>query len=180
MFYLIGAYLRKRGISGGKIIYIFGFALTNCINGIVQYLSDTAIAEGKAGIVNEILILGSSCLINSVFLIIEATCLFELFLRFDITSEKIAIIGRSVFGIYLLHDSPFTRSIIWHDIVKIENLYSMKIYPILASLTIICVFLVCCLFERIRNLYLEKPIDMVIHKCWLYISSHVNPNGGDE
>lgn len=174
MFYLIGVYLRKRGTLLGKKICCIGFTLTYCLNVIAQYLSDTAIAGGKNGITNEIVVLGSSCLINSIFVIIEAACLFELFLQINIVSEKIVTIGRSVFGIYLLHDSPFTRNIIWHDIVKIENLYVMKIYPILALLVIVCVFLSCYIFEKIRYVYVEKPMERVFYKCHLHIRCFVN------
>lgn len=175
MFYLIGAYLRKQNTSlGRKIYYIVGFALTYCLNGIVQYFSDAAISAGKTGITNEITVFASSCVINSVFVIIEAICLFHLFLQININSERIVTIGRSVFGIYLLHDSPFTRNVIWHDIVKIENLYAMKNYPILAFLTIICVFLSCYMFEKIRNTYLEKPIEKGVHRCYMRIGSFLN------
>lgn len=78
---------------------------------MIQYASDSVIARGKSGILDEIIIIVTSCLSNSVLIIIEAVLLFLFFLQITIDSRKILEVGKSVFGVYLLHDSIFTRTL---------------------------------------------------------------------
>ena len=45
-----------------------------------------------------------------------------------------------MFGVYLLHDSIFTRNLIWHNVVKTEKIYEMRAYPAITILVIGGVF----------------------------------------
>lgn len=170
MFYLIGVYLKKYNNCPNKSGFcLLGSGLAYCLHGMIQYMSDSVIARGKSGIMDEIIILVTSSLSNSVLTIIEAVLLFSFFLQITIDSVKILEVGKSVFGVYLLHDSIFTRDLIWHNIMKIEKIYGMRAYPFIAILVIGSVFLLCHIIERIRIKYFESVMEKAANRCVQFI-----------
>lgn len=74
-----------------------------------------------------------------------------------------------MFGVYLLHDSIFTRNLIWHKIVKAEKIYEMRAYPVITILVIGGVFLSCYIVERIRIKYFEGIMEETANRCVQFI-----------
>jgi len=93
---------------------------------------------------------------NGLFVILSTIFLFLGFLKLNITSKIINFISTTMFGIYLLHDSPYLREIIWERIFKC-NTYKDNNYFILYSIgVILAVFTACSIVEMIRIYTIEK------------------------
>ena len=170
MFYLIGTCLKKYNKYPNKRgLFLLGSGMAYCLHGMIQYVSDSVIARGKSGILDEIIIIVTSCLSNSVLIIVEAVLLFLFFLQITIDSRRILEVGKSVFGVYLLHDSIFTRNLIWHNVVKTEKIYEMRAYPVITILVIGGVFLSCYIVERIRIKFFEDIMEGTANRCVQFI-----------
>ena len=105
------------------------------------------------------------CLVASIFL-------FLLFGSFDIGSVRfINIISRTTFGIYLIHDNPNIRAILWPQMLKCPMHASHDSFWLFSMVAVLLVFVVCSLIDLLRIILtdfvraLSKPmISTVKHK----------------
>lgn len=76
----------------------------------------------------------------------------------------INLIASTTFGIYLLHDNPFVRKILWDDIFNNKDyLYTNKIF-LHSFITIMLVFIICVIIDLVRQYVFEKPLLLVLEK----------------
>ncbi|MCR4616382.1 MAG: acyltransferase [Clostridiales bacterium] len=96
--------------------------------------------------------------INSVLTFLSALNLFMVFKNIDIGHRKwINIIASAAFGVYLIHDSPFVRYLLWGDIFK-NAAYQDSNMLILYSIGVgLLVYAVCTVIDLIRQQIFEKP-----------------------
>ncbi|WP_288724844.1 acyltransferase [uncultured Treponema sp.] len=93
-------------------------------------------------------------LFTSMYSIINlflAYCLFYFFSSFNFTSNIINKLGSSVLGVYLIHDNPLVRGLLWNKIFNMEVLSQSALFPILFIAIIICVFMICSVLDIIRQ-----------------------------
>lgn len=92
-----------------------------------------------------------------ILMMIIAVCLLSIFLSFESFSSKIINnISSCVFGIYLIHDNPNVRLLLWNNIFngsKFTNSYFLILYMILSVLII---FMISLLIELTRKYTIEK------------------------
>lgn len=92
---------------------------------------------------------------NTVFQIINCTLLFYIFKDFRI-SEKyknfIAFFSTSVFGVYLIHEHPAIRDLLWKKLFAIETITEWSDIYFIVSLFVvpIVVLVICTLLDHIR------------------------------
>ncbi|OUM62234.1 hypothetical protein PIROE2DRAFT_11551, partial [Piromyces sp. E2] len=91
--------------------------------------------------------------------------LFLGFLNLNIKSRFINFISTTTFGIYLIHDYPMSREIIWKIILKVPT-YTNSIYIVPYTIfSVLAVFVVCMIIEIIRIHTIEKlymkPLDYI-------------------
>ena len=91
---------------------------------------------------------------SSVCVVLASVFLFLWFMQIDIKniviSKLINVISPLTFGVYLIHEQPEIRNIIWEQIFKPYQ-YVDKPYLVAAVLLIaIIVFVICCCAEFIR------------------------------
>ncbi|KLU69174.1 MAG: hypothetical protein RHS_4971 [Robinsoniella sp. RHS] len=104
---------------------------------------------------------------NSFFVLCSSVLIFILFLNIkdDFLSKKILYVSPLCFGIYLIHDNNYIRSLLWGSINP--TLYTEKWYfPLLLFFIVILIFICCSFIEFIRN------------KLFRFIAGYININVG--
>lgn len=71
-------------------------------------------------------------------------------------SKAINTIASSAFGIYLIHENPYMRTLIWEKIFKTSAWAGSKLFILYSILSVAVVFSVCSVIELLRINYLEK------------------------
>lgn len=110
----------------------------------------------------------------SFFVIIIASCIFNLFKNMNIKNNKlINIISSTTFGIYLIHTCKNINDYLWINVLKTNLFYESSFMFIHEILSVIVLFIFCSLIELIRLYLIEKPlfkrIDKYIDKIELRI-----------
>ena len=73
-----------------------------------------------------------------------------------VIGRLINIVASSSLAVYLIHDNPNIRDVLWKFIGKYVDLSSM-FYPIVFFLTVFGIYFVCFLFDLVRQLFF-KPL----------------------
>lgn len=106
-----------------------------------------------------------------------AICLFRFFEYWNIGCIKwINIIAGTTFGIYLIHDSYISRSLIWYTILQVDTvLYASPFFPLYAVLGILGVFTGCALIDLGRQRWVEpwmtKRFQSLVNHMKIYLMS---------
>lgn len=96
---------------------------------------------------------------SDLFCLSASISLFCLFKSINIKSCKaINMLGRTAFGIYLIHDSKIVRPRLWNTILKTPIHTHLGTFWLYAILCVLIVFIACVLIELVRifGLYLIK------------------------
>ncbi|WP_273094376.1 acyltransferase family protein [Dialister succinatiphilus] len=85
------------------------------------------------------------------------------------TSKKLYIpwvnrIAGTVLGVYLIHDNPIVRPIIWRMVFPNVFILESNSFLLLAFMKILFVFAGCIVIDLIRQCVLEEPIKKVMNK----------------
>lgn len=90
--------------------------------------------------------------------------LFLSFLNLKINNSKIInTIGKSTFGIYLLHDHMILKNYIWNKLFKVNELYYQKTFITKSIIIALIIFASFSLIEYIRMI-IENKIILIIDK----------------
>jgi hypothetical protein len=173
--YLLGAYMRRHHIfssheisepdssavktSGGKsgqkkssvwnrpFIYLVGFLLLGLVNVLIVYIYPD---EGITSVI------GYN---DNPVVVLQCTCLFRFFERLDLRrfvrmGNVINYISAGNLGIYMIHEHPLIRSLIWNEIFEINSVsfYSKKGYLFLILLIILVIYIICWCIDWIRRM----------------------------
>ncbi len=86
-----------------------------------------------------------------------AVTLFGLFESADLGKNPVINrIAATTFGIYLLHDSPFVRSLLWQNLFQVDTvLYQKPLFPLYALLIIAAIFCAGSLIDAVRIRWIE-------------------------
>lgn len=162
-FYFIGAYLKVNDIKSTINEKKVNFFL---ISSIVLLITSSCFIE--------ILALRFTFLLrystyffnrNSILILALAICIFLKFLSINKFSNKIInTIASAMLGIYLIHDNPNFRIVLWNKIFNLSN-YLNKFYFIIVILTTsLIIFVVCCSIELLRKKIFDRFIDRMLTK----------------
>ena len=157
--YILGAYMRryhifksheaedKENIWNKPLIYLVGFLLLGLVNVIIVYKYPDEGIESVIGYNDNPLV------------VLQCTCLFRFFEKLDISRwEKackvITYISAGNLGIYMIHEHPLIRSLIWDEIFTIDNVafYSQKWYLVKIILIILSIYAACWIIDWLRRL----------------------------
>ena len=98
---------------------------------------------------------------NSVFVLLGAISLFMFFMNLEINGKKITSIIKWIvpksFAVYLIHEHPVFRDILWQKIIMIEH-YSGNAISLLLTIIIstAIIFIVCILIDTVRSTLIYK------------------------
>ncbi len=102
---------------------------------------------------------------NTIPILISSISLFLIFKNLQIDYNRtINIIASTMFGVYLIHDNPYVRSFIWHNLFHNSSYYNSPWLFAHCALAIISVFISCIIIDWIRILLVEVPLLKVVEK----------------
>ena len=104
---------------------------------------------------------------NSITVLASSFCLFMFFknlnIRNKIISKIILITSPLTFGVYLIHDNPYVREILYTKILHTNNYFSSNKYLIVALLSIITVFTICSIIDYLRMMLFKLVVRVNIN-----------------
>ena len=150
-FYLIGAYTRQfaneKKILNGKIILVLVAFMA--MHSVARFCSFYLSPNWKF-----------------LFLIITSISVpfivFSLLFLFAKSNAKqinfVNTLASFTFGVYLFHDAPFTRKILWHVLIKPENTFFSDLFIPTMFVSVILVFATGCIIDLFRQKFFEQKI----------------------
>ena len=167
--YLLGAYLRKyhifsshegdkKNLWNNPLTYLTGFLLLGLGNVLLVYFYPD---EGINSVV------GYN---DNPLVVLQCTCIFRFFEKLDMRrfvklGNVINYISAGNLGIYMIHEHPLIRSLIWNELFPINNtaFYTRKGYLLQIFLIILIIYAGCWILDWIRR-QLGKLINIIIKK----------------
>lgn len=177
LFYSMGAYLSKykNNIFNNQKLNKFILIISSSILCLSVIFFD--IVGTKINWFNE----NSTYLFSrtSIFSIMFAVSLFNIFInKKEKNNMHINSISSCVFGVYLISDNDYVRSILWSDIFKNANYVNSILLIPHMLISIIIIFIVCIYIEYLRKYILdkiyEKKISKYINKLQLKLENIFN------
>lgn len=152
-YYVIGASISKKEFFYKKnrlqLFFIFIFIwLLCCFTELVKNLESAEVFLIPHGnyLVKESSFVESGLLIPS-----SAIILFILFSTFELNSNIINKVAKSMFGVYLLSDGGVTRTLSWEKIFVIDNQYKSAMFPLIVLVDLLVIFGVCIIVDEVRQ-----------------------------
>jgi hypothetical protein len=165
-FYSLGGYLKlfpkKKKLY--KILFflivgIIGFIFTMRLDFLLKILKSTK---------------------NYIFLIgipLASYGFFNFFILLDIGSINIInMFGRTVYAVYLLHESYISRKIIWKYITNIKERYVQKNFPLIFVVTVFGTFFSCSFIEILQQKFIENNAFKLLDKIFIFFKKHFTDN----
>ena len=155
--YLLGAFMRKyhflklheegRGFLSSRWMYLITFIALGLINtALVYFYPDENIRK--------VIVFNDNPLV-----VLQCACIFRFFERTDLTrfrrtGKVINAISAGNLGIYMIHEHPLMRDVIWERLFDINNVrfYIGKYYLLQIVLIIVIIYAACWTIDRIVNL----------------------------
>ncbi len=166
-YYLIGGYIRRYFDYELKkyLLVIFGITITLLLHCVIMYYSYFS---------NHIFIKILGSFMYNIFVCpVMVMTIFIFFKNIFILKERnvdfINLIADTTFGIYLLHDSPFVRPLLWSKVIPAIDLYKSNIFPLYALVSILVVFAFSSVFNILYKYILEKRVISIVDNCVVYI-----------
>ena len=158
--YAIGAYIRGNNVKLSRRCNVLGIAgIYGLLIIIVFLLYLSTIYTKNVSFFNLGIRLISSN--TSVFVIIIATLTFLLFKEMKMKyNAKINQIAKSVLGIYLIHDNPLVRALIWREVYPV-NIEMINIFQLVSTMIVkvLVVFVVCLVIDQARYVLIAPSLD---------------------
>lgn len=153
-YYILGRMIRENEISLKKIslkkciLFLIGFLIVHSVMNYICYSSSSGLFGTIADIV--------------IKLIICPSIVFFIFLVFikkkKICNPMINKIAETIFGIYLLHDSRYTRSLLWGKLVPMNKIYLSNYFFIWVPIVVIGIFLIAVIVNSLYVVLLKKRV----------------------
>ena len=93
---------------------------------------------------------------NCILVVISSVALFILFLSVRIKNKAVTFVIKYfaplTLGVYLIHDNPNMRNIIWGKLFLRDSLFSSPLLIVQILGRIVCIFLICSLIDFFRSL----------------------------
>lgn len=156
MLYFLGSYIRlyplnaKKEKTLGILLIIIGTLTSLMFMALVRLLPFLNINH-----------LGNT----SIFVIFIAVGLFMIFKNLNIgTSSVVNNIAMCTFGVYLIHDNNYIRTLLWNNLLPNEA-YKDSPYLILHMIAcVLIVYVVCTIIEYLRIHLFEAPLFKILDK----------------
>ena len=157
--YFIGAYIKKYDVSISNNIAMKVMIALVILSVAVALLF--MVASYKLTILNKYLMF--PFYLNSPLTVALGIITFLIFKNIKIDSNAINRISKNTFGIYLIHENPIVRNIIWNRFFNLSNYTGVNL--IILSVIKICVIIfICILLSFLIDNFLLKKINIVVEK----------------
>ena len=167
ILYFVAAYLRRYPLPQKPygVFYLAITVISIFANTILEKLSNTLDLFEKA---REIL-----SMYNGITVFVASVCLFLFFTHHPIQSEKTSAklftrIVAASFSVYLIHDHPAIRNVLWNDLIKLyEVTDSIPQYLLRLFITVFSIFVIGIIVGMVLNILIyntEKLIKKIKRK----------------
>lgn len=173
IIYALGGYIRKYGIRSTKASWRTIFIIS-CL---LLVISVCGMSYGGA-------ILGSNTLIShatyfsrgtNILDVVVATTLFLWIINTKPFYNKVInVLAKSVVGVFLLHDNPLLRQVIWGMISPNAEFIDSNLLPLHCLIKVFSVFIICFAIDQLRLLTVDKMFNAFLDNNWNKISSKLN------
>lgn len=166
LFYIIAAYIRLYPGSMKGVFNNMNSALILTVSSF-GLLFISVIVFDIMGLIIPIFSQHATYFMNlsSPLAILCAVSLFLLFKNLQIGENKfINRIALSMFGVYLIHDNLFVRTLLWNQIFQNTSYFDSAFLLLHAFIAITITFVVCVVIDQIRIICIEKPVFLLIDR----------------
>lgn len=102
---------------------------------------------------------------NSLLILTAAAGLFSLAVYSKpFTNRLVNTVAGCTFGVYLIHDNPVVRSLLWKDWLNWNDYFTSGSFIPRLILSVLLVFTVCTLIEWLRQKTVAKPLEKLTDK----------------
>ena len=152
ILYLVAGYIRlyvekKYSKIGLSIIFVLMVAINMIVRVLMQKITGIEILTEYLKI---------STNYNSIIILIQSIVFFLIFkeikIKNGILNKIILFFSPLTLGVYLIHENNYLRTIIWKDIVHPRQYLSDYKIFIYMMISIISIFFICCMIEKIRQI----------------------------
>lgn len=152
--YIVGAYLRYYPVQKFENIALWGGLCLLCV---LASAVSILLGMDSGSIIEAYYYVSDS---NKPFAIATAVCAFLCFKNLRIQHNRwINWMGASTFGVLQIHaNSDVMRTWLWRDAVKTADAFMTPLLPLNAVGSVIVIFLVCTLLDRVRIISIERPL----------------------
>lgn len=103
---------------------------------------------------------------NSLLIVGCAVGLFSIFVyQKPFFNPLINTVSACTFGVYLIHDNPVVRKILWKQLLPLANFFYRPYLIVLIFGAVVVVFSVCTLIEFARQKTIAKPMTKLFNMC---------------
>ena len=173
-FYCVGAFLRLNPDAGVSridkkwsiIIAVLGWLFASLL-----YFEMNTILVNETPIRNQLLYVFWDAICMAIPCLICPIMLLLFFAKDSFFNPFINTIAKSTFGVYLIHEYPATRWLIWKDLLKVDTWqYNNALFPLLAVFSVVLCFAVCILLDLVRAKVFEKKMLEMLDRIltWFY------------
>lgn len=147
-FYITGGGIKKREIKLSKklcgVIFVINWLL---YSGCTYIIGMSTISSNGDGIVCNLLKL----IRLTIFSPIGSVALFLMFLSLTLAEwEFVNNVAKHCFGIYLLHEMPIMRELLWVKILAINKVYETMLFIPWCIISVAIVFMVGIILDKLR------------------------------
>lgn len=147
-FYLLGGALHKYPRKHGKLGLVITF-----VGCWIAYSMATFIIGTQVGIKSDTILSNLAKLSRAVLWgPLASAALFEYFINLNIRFNSfINNLARNSLGIYLLHEMPCIREIIWFNVFRIKSMYEQSWFMFYCIVIVVSIFVIGCCIEFLRD-----------------------------
>ena len=149
--YLMGSYIRINKINFKKKCFVYGYIAINVLYIIIS------IIVFKIGGVSKLMYILKY---NLPFAYISSVLLFLIVLNTDFkVNDKIKKIimffSSSTFAVYIIHENPFVRNLLWNEMLNTSKFY-FKYGYIYMIVVLLIIYICCTLIDKIMKCIYQK------------------------
>lgn len=149
--YLMGSYIRINKINFKKKCFVYGYIAINVLYIIIS------IIVFKIGGVSKLMYILKY---NLPFAYISSVLLFLIVLNTDFkVNDKIKKIimffSSSTFAVYIIHENPFVRNLLWNEMLNTSKFY-FKYGYIYMIVVLLIIYICCTLIDKIMKCIYKK------------------------
>lgn len=154
LLYFIGAYI-KLYVTPPLKYYLTGYILSIIL--IVMYTCLLDLMGRNAGYIT------ASFAYNNILVLLSSICLFGVFLNIKLKfNPYINYLSSLVFGVYLFHEHPQVKRILYQDIFQNHNYYDSIWFIPNLLLTVLVVLILGLFIEHLRVKYFKNNVVSVL------------------
>lgn len=163
MYYLLGAYLRlypdnhlqRKSLAWGAALGAMAvlYGLTTVLGYLERYTPEVFGVSQRFYDRNSLLILLAALGMFSLAVNSRPFC-----------NSFINNIGGCTFGVYLIHDNPAVRELLWKSWLNWQHYFTSGSFILRIVLSVVLVFAVCTALEYLRQKTVAKPMEELFEK----------------